>query len=126
MKEVFAEEVVFTHARDDLRQDGSLACELTWNAFRDHVVLECEVARIDGDLGCSNSGFPPVASGAEEKIARLHHHFANRVGKHRSDAGTSRGPTRLRGMEGRPRGMEADAAERYAETFTCRKLPLAG
>ena len=111
---------MFTHARDDLRQDGGLACELTWNAFRDHVVLECEVARIDGDLGCSNAGFPPVASGAEEKFARLHHHFATRVGKHRSDAGTSRGPTRLRAWRG---GHEA--WRRTPPSGTPRRSPAA-
>ena len=29
-------DLVLTHTRDDLHQDHRLACELTWNTFRDH------------------------------------------------------------------------------------------
>jgi len=125
VKEVFAElgrrvdpQVVFTHARDDLHQDHRLACELTWNTFRNHVILEYEVPKVDGDLGRPNAYFPLLAAVAEEKIALLHEHFPTQVGKHWFDAETFRGLMRLR-------GMEANAAERYAEAFTCRKLPLA-
>ena len=44
-------DLVLTHTRDDLHQDHRLACELTWNTFRDHLILEYEVPKWDGDLG---------------------------------------------------------------------------
>ena len=47
-------DLVFTHHRHDLHQDHRLVCELTWNTFRDHVVLEYEVPKYDGDLGSPN------------------------------------------------------------------------
>ena len=44
-------DLVFTHQRDDLHQDHRLVCELTWNAFRDHTILEYEVPKWDGRHG---------------------------------------------------------------------------
>ena len=29
----------------------ALVCELTWNTFRDHLILEYEIPKYDGDLG---------------------------------------------------------------------------
>src|SRR5215831_3675468 len=61
VKEVFQDlatridpQLVFTHTRDDLHQDHRLACELTWNTFRDHTILEYEVPKFDGDMGRPN------------------------------------------------------------------------
>jgi LmbE family N-acetylglucosaminyl deacetylase len=124
VKEVFQDlaqrvdpQLVFTHTRDDLHQDHRLACELTWNAFRNHVVLEYEVPKVDGDLGRPNAYVPLAAAIAEEKIALLHEHFPSQLEKQWFDAETFRGLMRLR-------GMEAVAPERYAEAFLARKLAL--
>jgi LmbE family N-acetylglucosaminyl deacetylase len=124
VKEVFEElkgrvdpELVFTHTRDDFHQDHRLACELTWNTFRNHVILEYEIPKFDGDLGRPNVYFPLSESVAEEKIAHLHRHFLSQVGKNWFDEETFRGLMRLR-------GMEVNAAERFAEGYTCRKLVL--
>ena len=110
-------QLVFTHTRDDLHQDHRLACELTWNTFRNHLVLEYEVPKVDGDLGRPNAFFPLRAAVAEEKIALLHCHFPSQTSKHWFDEDTFRGLMRLR-------GMESNAPERFAEAFMCRKLPL--
>jgi LmbE family N-acetylglucosaminyl deacetylase len=125
VKEVFADlgrrfdpQLVFTHTREDLHQDHRLACELTWNTFRDCVILEYEVPKFDGDLGRPNVYVPLRAAVAEEKIALLHRHFPSQAGKHWFDADTFRGLMRLR-------GMETNADERFAEAFVCRKLPIA-
>ena len=40
--------------RDDLHQDHRLVAELTWNTFRDHLILEYEIPKYDGDLGSPN------------------------------------------------------------------------
>jgi LmbE family N-acetylglucosaminyl deacetylase len=124
VKEIFEElkgkvdpQLVFTHTRDDLHQDHRLACELTWNTFRNHVILEYEIPKFDGDLGRPNAFFPLTESVVQEKIALLHRHFATQAGKGWFDEDTSRGLLRLR-------GMEANAAERFAEAYTCRKIVL--
>ena len=125
VKEVFKElgerldpQLVFTHTRDDLHQDHRLASELTWNTFRNQLVLEFEVPKFDGDLGRPNAFFPLDAAVAAEKIVLLQRHFKSQASKHWFDEETFRGLMRLR-------GMEANAPERFAEAFMCRKLPLA-
>ena len=35
-------------------QDHRLVAELTWNTFRDHLILEYEIPKYDGDLGAPN------------------------------------------------------------------------
>ena len=51
LKERVQPDLVLTHTRDDLHQDHRLVCELTWNTFRDHLVLEYEIPKWDGDIG---------------------------------------------------------------------------
>jgi LmbE family N-acetylglucosaminyl deacetylase len=111
-------DLVLTHTRDDLHQDHRLACELTWNTFRHHLVLEYEIPKVDGDLGRPNLFVPLTADIAAEKVALLERHFATQAGKHWFDRELFLGLMRLR-------GMEAVAPERLAEAFTSRKAVLA-
>ena len=76
VKEVFEElkgrvdpQLVLTHAGDDLHQDHRLACELTWNTFRNHLILEYEIPKVDGDLGRPNV-FVPLTASVVEREAR--------------------------------------------------------
>ncbi len=110
-------DIVFTHRRDDAHQDHRELCQLTWNSFRDHVVLEYEIPKWDGDLGQPNLYVPISAAAMERKIALLEAHFGTQRSKDWFDAETFRGLARLRGMECR-------AAERYAEAFVSRKASL--
>ena len=50
----FSPDLIFTHYRDDAHQDHRLICELTWNTFRNHLILEYEIPKYDGDLGSPN------------------------------------------------------------------------
>jgi LmbE family N-acetylglucosaminyl deacetylase len=120
VKDVFEElkrrvdpEIVFTHAGYDFHQDHRLACELTWNTFRNHLILEYEIPKYDGDLGRPNVYVPLTPEIVEEKLTLIERHFATQSGKHWFDRETFVGLMRLRGME---------AAERYAEAFTARKV----
>lgn len=121
VKEVFEElkevrpDLVFTHTRHDLHQDHRLACELTWNTFRNHLILEYEIPKYDGDLGSPNVFVPLEEFLVEEKLRVLRDHYASQHSKHWFDDELFRGLMRLRGME---------SASRYAEAFTCRKLTL--
>ena len=54
--------LILTHCRGDLHQDHRLTCELTWNTFRDHLILEYEIPKYDGDLGTPNFYVPSARS----------------------------------------------------------------
>ncbi len=110
-------DLILTHTRDDLHQDHRLACELTWNTFRDQLILEYEVPKWDGDLGRPNVFVPLTAETAETKVRLLHEHFRSQRDKDWFDAETFNGLMRLRGLEIR-------AEERFAEAFVGRKLGI--
>jgi LmbE family N-acetylglucosaminyl deacetylase len=109
-------DLVLTHARHDLHQDHRLACELTWNTFRDHLVLEYEVPKYDGDLGAPNVFVPLEPDIVETKLRLLAEHHRSQAERHWFDDELFRGLMRLRGIE---------CASRYAEAFHGRKLTLA-
>jgi LmbE family N-acetylglucosaminyl deacetylase len=113
-----APDVVLTHRRNDAHQDHREVCGLTWNLFRDHLILEYEIPKWDGDLGQPNCYMPLSAAVLERKIELLLAHFATQRSKGWFDAETFRGLARLRGMECR-------APERFAEAFTSHKARLA-
>jgi LmbE family N-acetylglucosaminyl deacetylase len=122
VKELFEEikgrldpQLVLTHTRDDFHQDHRLACELTWNTFRNHLILEYEIPKVDGDLGRPNVFIPLTKAVAEEKVSLLEEHFTTQAGRHWFDRELFLGLMRVR-------GMEAVAPERLAEAFTCRKV----
>jgi LmbE family N-acetylglucosaminyl deacetylase len=115
LKQEFAPDVIFTHYRDDLHQDHRLVCELTWNTFRDHLILEYEIPKYDGDLGSPNFFVPLDETTCQKKIQLLLQHFATQREKHWFGDETFLALMRLRGMEARAR---------YAEGFYCRKIVL--
>ena len=51
-------DLVLTHYRDDRHQDHRVLSDLAWNTFRDHLVLEYEIPKFDGDLGSPNCFVP--------------------------------------------------------------------
>jgi LmbE family N-acetylglucosaminyl deacetylase len=108
-------QLVLTHARDDLHQDHRLVCELTWNTFRDHLILEYEIPKWDGDLSRPNVYVPLASEHVEAKLELLDRHFGSQRGKHWYDLEVFSGLMRLRGMECR-------AQSGLAEAFVGRKL----
>jgi LmbE family N-acetylglucosaminyl deacetylase len=114
LKAKISPDVVLTHRRDDAHQDHREVCKLTWNSFRDHLILEYEIPKWDGDLGRPNFYAPLEKSAMNRKIDLLLEHFGTQRSKDWFDAETFRGLARLRGMECRsPSG--------YAEAFVLRK-----
>jgi LmbE family N-acetylglucosaminyl deacetylase len=111
-------DLIFTHYRRDLHQDHRLVCELTWNTFRDHPILEYEIPKWDGDLGAPNVFVPLEATHAERKIEILLEVFGSQRSHDWFDADTFRALMRLRGVESR-------APSHYAEAFYAPKLVLA-
>jgi LmbE family N-acetylglucosaminyl deacetylase len=124
VKDVFEEmkgrldpDLILTHTRHDLHQDHRVVCELTWNTWRSHLILEYEIPKYDGDLGTPNIFVPVSEELAREKARLVNQAFASQQGKHWFEEDLFLGLMRLR-------GMEASSASGYAEAFTCRKLSL--
>lgn len=117
LRERCSPDIVLTHGRDDAHQDHRVVNELTWNLFRDHLVLEYEIPKWDGDLGRPNVYTPLAETIVERKIAMLVEHFGSQRSKDWFDAETFRGLARIRGMECR-------APERRAEAFVMRKCVI--
>ena len=110
-------DLILTHRGDDAHQDHRELSRLAWNTFRDHVILEYEIPKWDGDMGRPNLYVPISEKTLRRKIDLLLSHFGSQRSKQWFDAETFRGLARLRGMECR-------APERYAEAFFARKLIL--
>jgi LmbE family N-acetylglucosaminyl deacetylase len=117
LKRTFDPQLVLTHTRDDAHQDHRLASELTWNTFRDHLILEYEIPKWDGDLGRPNVYVPLDADIVARKLELLEAHFPSQHEKHWYDRDTFRGLMRLR-------GMECVAPSRHAEAFNGCKIGL--
>ena len=117
LKRAFVPDVVFTHCRHDLHQDHRLACELTWNTFRNHLILEYEIPKYDADLRSPNFFVPLSESVGRKKIRRLMRYFGTQRNHHWFDADLFQGLMRLR-------GIEAGGSTRFAEGFYCRKMLL--
>ena len=115
LKRQMAPDVIFTHYRDDRHQDHRVISDLTWNSFRNHLILEYEIPKYDGDLGAPNIFVPIAEELADEKVRLLLEHFPSQADKLWFDEELFRSVMRLRGME---------ATTHYAEAFTCRKLRL--
>jgi hypothetical protein len=112
-----APDVIFTHHRQDLHQDHQLIADLTWQTFRDHLILEYEVPKYDGDLGAPNVFVPLPEPVCRRKIAHILASFPSQAGRRwfREDVFTAL--LRLR-------GLEANAPTDHAEAFYVRKLRL--
>lgn len=113
----FEPDLVFTHFRDDRHQDHRVVSDLTWNTFRDHLILEYEILKFDGDLGHPNV-FVPLSEGAcSRKIDFLMKHFGTQSSKHWFS------PESFAALH-RIRGIECASPTGFAEAFHGRKVLL--
>jgi LmbE family N-acetylglucosaminyl deacetylase len=110
-------DLIFTHLRGDLHQDHRVISDVTWNTFRNHLILEYEIPKYDGDLGVPNMFIPLEPKHCDEKVETLMSCFPSKAGKHWFSRETFMGLMRLR-------GMECNAPSDYAEAFYCRKAVL--
>jgi len=110
-------DLVLTHWRQDLHQDHRLVSELTWNTWRNHLILEYEIPKYDGDLGSPNLFVGLSESVARRKVDGIVSAFPSQAAKHWFSTEVFLALLRLR-------GMECAAIERYAEGFYGRKAVL--
>ena len=110
-------DVVLTHSLDDRHQDHRLIAELTWQSWRNHLILEYEIPKYEGDLGRPNFYVPLAKSIAERKVKHLLKHFGSQRSKDWFRAETFLGLMHVRGIECRsPSGL--------AEAFLSRKTVI--
>jgi LmbE family N-acetylglucosaminyl deacetylase len=117
LKNDVSPDVIFTHVGTDRHQDHRLACELTWNTFRDHLILEYEVPKWDADLTAPNVYVPLSETIVRRKVELLLEQFPSQRERHWFTDDLFRALLRLR-------GMEASSESGYAEAFHCRKLVI--
>ncbi|MGH8509323.1 MAG: PIG-L deacetylase family protein [Gammaproteobacteria bacterium] len=117
LKSQVSPDLVLTHTRHDLHQDHRLTCELTWNSFRNHLILEYEIPKYDGDLGAPNFFMPLEPYQYNAKIEYLLECFPSQRDKHWFTRETFLALMRLR-------GVESNAPSGYAEAFVCRKAVM--
>ena len=111
-------DLIFTHTREDRHQDHRVISDLTWNAFRNNLVLEYEIPKYDGDLSTPNAYVSLPKEVATRKIELLLKHFKSQASsKHWFDEESFRALLRIR-------GLECASLSRYAEAFYARKLAL--
>jgi LmbE family N-acetylglucosaminyl deacetylase len=122
VKEVFEKELkeiqpdlIFTHYGKDAHQDHRLISELTWNTFRDHLILEYEIPKYDGDLGRPDVFVPLDLNICKTKVDSIIETFQSQRSKLWFEENTFRSLMRLR-------GMECNATSGYAEAFFGRKI----
>jgi LmbE family N-acetylglucosaminyl deacetylase len=110
-------DLIFTHNRNDAHQDHRLLSQLTGNTFRNHLILEYEIPKYDGDMGQPNCFVPLSPDICEKKVRFLMEAFQSQHAKHWFEESTFQALMRLR-------GMECNAPSGYAEAFYGRKLTL--
>jgi LmbE family N-acetylglucosaminyl deacetylase len=111
-------DIVFTHFREDMHQDHVLLGQLAVNTFRDHLILEYEIPKWDGDLGRPTVYVPLEQHHVDAKVDAIWDGYESQRDKHWFTKETFLALLRLR-------GIECKAPSGYAEAFHCRKLVLA-
>jgi LmbE family N-acetylglucosaminyl deacetylase len=117
LKEEINPNIIFTHYRDDLHQDHRIISQLTINTFRDHLILEYEIMKYDGDLGHTNFFMPASIEKMTRKIDYLFEFYITQLDKQWFSRETFQSLMRLR-------GIECNSTTGYAEAFYCRKLTV--
>lgn len=114
IKQQVSPDLIFTHYRHDKHQDHRLVSELTLNTFRDHLILEYEIPKYDGDMGQPNLHMSISGDGVDTKVKNIYRAYLTQHGKKWFDENLFRSLMRIR-------GMEANSPSFYAESFYFHK-----
>ena len=115
LKAAISPDLTFTHCGRDGHQDHRVISELTWNTWRNHMILEYEIPKYDGDLGSPNFFVQIAEEQRRKKLSFLMESFPSQAGKAWFSEETFAGLMRIR-------GVESNSATGYAEAFHVRKI----
>jgi len=110
-------DVIFSPWLEDRHQDHRVVGELAWQVFRDHLILEYEIPKYEGDLRTPNAYVPVSSSIAARKARTIVRTYRSQRKKYWFNEDTFLSLMRLRGLECRSQSG-------LAEGFHCRKLVL--
>jgi LmbE family N-acetylglucosaminyl deacetylase len=115
IKRDFDPSLVLTHRQGDAHQDHRLLAELTHNTFRDHLVLEYEIPKYDGDLDNPSFFVPLTEAQFRRKIEAIGRNFPSQRERSWFSDETFLAMARLR-------GIGCNAPEGLAEGFYAKKI----
>jgi len=110
-------DLTFTHRLEDRHQDHRIVSDLTWNTFRNHMMLEYEIPKYDGDLTTPNLYVEVDRVTANQKNRIILESFQSQQNKHWLDDELLNGLMRVR-------GVESVSETGFAEGFHVRKMVL--
>jgi LmbE family N-acetylglucosaminyl deacetylase len=115
LKDSWNPDVIFTHYGKDAHQDHRIVSELTWQTFRNHLILEYEIPKYDGDMGSPNVFHAIEKQAVQDKVDVLLRFFATQGNRSWFTRDTFQSLMRLR-------GVECNSITGFAEAFYCRKM----
>lgn len=115
LKQQFSPDLIFTHYHQDAHQDHRLISELTWNTYRNHLILEYMIPKYEGEPGYPNFFVTLSSEMVERKVNSVFNNYSSQQEKHWFTKETFLATMRLR-------GIESLAPSGYAEGFYARKM----
>lgn len=115
LKKEYAPSLILTHWKGDAHQDHRLIAELTHDTFRNHLVLEYEIPKYDGDLGNPAFFVPLTRLQLDSKVEAIGRHFVSQRRRSWFSDDTFRAMARLR-------GIGCNAPEGFAEAFYVSRI----
>lgn len=115
LKRDFEPSLILTHRKDDAHQDHRVVSELTHQTFRNHLILEYEIPKYEGDFAISNFFVPLTKAQLARKIDTVTRCFASQHARSWFTDETFMGLARLRGISCR-------APDGLAEAFHAQKI----
>jgi LmbE family N-acetylglucosaminyl deacetylase len=110
-------DLIFTHHRKDAHQDHRTISEITWQTYRNQLILEYEVPKYDGDFGKPNLFVAISEEAKTQKLLVLNRFFVSQNKRPWFDRKTFESLMHLR-------GIECNATSGFAEAFYGRKMLL--
>lgn len=117
IKQQESPDLIFTHYRHDKHQDHRIVSELTLNTFRDHLILEYEIPKYDGDMGQPNCFMPVTEKNGKKKTSVIFKSYISQRDKNWFSEDLFQSLMRIR-------GMEINAVSNHSEAFYCNKFTL--
>lgn len=115
LKNQYSPDLILTHYHKDVHQDHRLISELTWNTFRQHLILEYMIPKYEGESGIPNLFINLSHEIIEKKVDIIFNSYQSQQDKHWFSKDTFLAVMRLR-------GIESHSSSGYAEGFFARKI----